>query len=194
VSAQAAERFYRALALDAPSRVRTSLTVEAGATLEWLPQETILFDRCALDRRLEVQVTADARFLGVETLVFGRVAMGETVQQGWLRDLIQVRRDGALVLHDAVRMDGAVNTILERAATGNGARALATVVYVAPDAERLLEPVRLALGTAEGGASAWNGMLIARILGPDSACVRRRVIPVLDVLRQSRPLPRVWLC
>jgi urease accessory protein len=194
VSAQAAERFYRALALDAPSRVRTFLTVEAGATLEWLPQETILFDRCALDRRLEVQVAADARFLSVETLVFGRVAMGETVQQAWLRDLIEVRRNGALVLHDAVRMDGAINTILERTATGNGARALATVVCVAPDAERSLEPVRLALGTAEGGASAWNGMLIARILGPDSACVRRRAIPVLDVLRESRPLPRVWLC
>nr|WP_294546857.1 urease accessory protein UreD [uncultured Rhodopila sp.] len=194
VSAQAAERFYRALDRDAPSRVRTSLTLAAGAALEWLPQETILFDNCALDRRLELDMAADARFLGVETLVFGRAAMGETVRQAWLRDLIQVRRGGALLLHDAIRLDGAVDGLLARAAIGKGARALATVVSVAPDAERLLDPLRQALGTAEAGASAWNGMLIARILGPDGACVRRSVVAALDVLRESRPLPRVWLC
>jgi urease accessory protein len=194
VSAQAAERFYRALARDAPSRVRTCLTLGAGAALEWLPQETILFDRCALDRRLDIDMAADARFLGVETLVFGRMAMGEAVRHAWLRDLIQVRRGGELLLHDAIRMDGAVETLLKRAAIGKGARALATLVYVAPDAERLLEPVRQALEAVEAGASAWNGMLIARILGPDSACVRQGVIAVLSVVRESRPLPRVWLC
>jgi urease accessory protein len=194
VSAQAAERFYRALDCDAPSRVRTALSVAACAALEWLPQETILFDRCALDRRLEIDMAADARFLGVETLVFGRAAMGETVRQARLRDLIQVRRGGALLLHDAIRLGGPVDVLLARAAIGQGARALATVVYVAPDAELMMEPVRQAMGNAEAGASAWNGMLVARILGPDSAGVRRTVIAALDVLRDSRPLPRVWLC
>jgi urease accessory protein len=194
VSAQAAERFYRALDRDAPSRVRTALSVDAAAALEWLPQETILFDRCALDRRLEIDMAADARFLGVETLVFGRAAMGETLRQAMLRDLIQVRRGGDLLLHDAIRLDGAVEGLLARAAIGKGARALATVVYVASDAERLLDPLRQALGAAEAGASAWNGMLIARILGPESAAVRRCVVAALEVLRESRPLPRVWLC
>jgi urease accessory protein len=194
VTAQAAERFYRALERDAPSRVRTVLSVGAGAALEWLPQETILFDRCALDRRLEIDMAADARFLGVETLVFGRAAMGETVRQAMLRDLIRVRRGGELLLHDAIRLDGSVDALLSRAAIGRGARAVASVVYVAPDAELRLEPVRQALGPAEAGASAWNGMLIARILGPDSASVRRTVIAALEVLRESRPLPRVWLC
>ena len=120
--------------------------------------------------------------------------MGETVRRAMLRDLIQVRRDGVLLLHDAVRMDGAVDGLLARAAIGKDARALATLVHVAPDAERLLDPVRHALGSAEAGASAWNGMLIARILGPDSARVRQTVIAALAVLRDSRPLPRVWLC
>ena len=136
IAAQAAERFYRALAADAPSRVRTRLTVEAGASLEWLPQETILFDRCALDRRLEVDLAADARFLGVETLVFGRTAMGERVRQGWLRDLIRVRLGGDLLLHDAIRLDGDVDALMQRRAVGAGAAVVATMVYVAPDAER----------------------------------------------------------
>ncbi|MDB5399500.1 MAG: ureD [Rhodopila sp.] len=194
IAAQAAERFYRALAADAPSRVRTRLTVQAGASLEWLPQETILFDRCALDRRLEVDIAPDACFLGVETVVFGRAAMGERVRQGWLRDLIRVRRGDQLLLHDAIRLDGEIDASLQRAAIGGGANVVATVVYVAPDAGDKLNAVRTAMGPAEAGASVWNGMLIARILGTGSASVRRTVIAALDVLRDARPLPRVWLC
>jgi urease accessory protein len=193
IAAQAAERFYRKLATDAPSRVRTRLTVQTGASLEWLPQETILFDRCTLDRRLEVDLAQDARFLGVETVIFGRTAMGEQVRQGWLRDLIRVRRGGELLFHDAIRLDGDIDAAMQRPAVGGGARALATVVYAAPDASEKLDAVRAAFGPAEAGASVWNGMLVARILGPDSASVRRTVIAALDVLRESRPLPRVWL-
>jgi urease accessory protein len=192
VAAQAAERIYRAV--DAPSRVRTVLTVADGAALEWLPQETILFDRFSLDRRLQVDIAPGARFLGVETLVFGRAAMGETVRQGRLRDLIRVRRGGELLLHDAIRLDGAIDAILARPATGGGARVISTLVCVAPDAGGFLDPVRDALGHAEAGASAWNGMLVARVLGRDSAEVRHTVIAALNVLRASRPLPRVWLC
>ncbi len=194
IAAQAAERFYRALPGDAPSFVRTRLTVEPGGFLEWLPQETILFDRSALDRQLEVNLAADARFLGVETLVFGRTAMGERVRQGWLRDLIRVRVGGSLLLHDAVRLDGDIDAAMARPAIGGGARVVATVVYVAPDAGERLDEVRAALGSAEAGASVWNGMLVARILGPDSAGVRGTVVAALNVLRENRPLPRVWLC
>jgi urease accessory protein len=194
IAAQAAERFYRALEADAPSRVRTMLTVAAGAALEWLPQETILFDRCALDRRLEVDLAADARFLGVETLVFGRTAMGEKVRQGWLRDLIRVRRSGELLLHDAIRLDGEIDAALQRPAVGRGANVVATMVYVAPDAGEKLDAVRAALGPAEAGASVWSGMLVVRIVGTDSAGVRGTVVAALAVLRDSRPLPRVWLC
>jgi urease accessory protein len=193
VAAQAAERFYRTLAADAPSRVRTCLTVHAGASLEWLPQEAIMFDRSALDRRLEVDLAPDARFLGVETIIFGRAAMGERVRQGWLRDLIRVWRDGELLLHDAIRLDGEIDATMRRPAVGGGASALATVVYAAPDASEKLDAVRAALGPAEAGASVWKEMLVARILGGDGASVRRALIAALDVLRESRPLPRVWL-
>lgn len=194
IAAQAAERFYRALAADAPSRVRTRLTVEAGAFVEWLPQETILFDRFALDRRLEVDLAADACFLGVETTVFGRTAMGERVRDGWLRDLIRVRYGGALLLHDAIRLDGDIDGALRRPAIGGGACVIATLVYVAPDASDRLDAVRKALASAEAGASVWNGMLVARVLGADNAAVRRTVVAALTTLRKDRPLPRVWLC
>jgi urease accessory protein len=196
VSAQAAERFYRAPPGELPSFVRTRIEVADGAAAEWLPQETILFDKCALDRRLEIDLAPDAWFLGVESLVFGRAAMGERVEQAWLRDAIRVRRGGKWLLHDAVRMDGPVSAMLARPAVGDGARAMATLLHVAPSAETFLTPVREALveNGAEIGVSAWNGMLVARMLARDSALLRRAVEAALNVIRAPRPIPRVWMC
>jgi urease accessory protein len=193
-AAQAAERFYRAMPGSAPSVLRTTLEIAPGAAAEWLPQETILFDRCSLERRLVVDIAAGAWFLGVEMLVFGRAAMGERVLSARLRDLIEVRRDGELLLHDAIRLDGEVDLIMRRTAIAGGARAVATLVYVAPDAEARLDAVRAAVHGENFAASAWNGMLLARILADDGAGARRAVVAALAVLRDARPLPRVWLC
>jgi urease accessory protein len=196
LAAQAAERFYRALPGAAPSVVRTSLTVAAGASMEWLPQETILFDRAAVDRRLDVALEPGARFLGVESLIFGRMAMGESVKHARLRDLIRLRRDGKLLLHDAIRLDGEVTAVLAHRATGNGARAVATLVLADPEAEALCQPLRDALDglPVAAGVSAWEGLLLSRIVAADGACLRAAVVAGLAVLRGGRPLPRVWMC
>jgi urease accessory protein len=193
IAAQAAERFYRALPGSLPAQVRTRITVADGASAEWLPQETILFDHCSLDRRLDVDLAEDAWFLAAESLVFGRAAMGEQVLQGQLRDTIRVRRAGRLVLHDAIRLEGEVTAMLARKAIADGAGAIATILHVAPDAEAALDALRAALPT-QAGASAWNGVLLARILAPDGASLRITAVAALQALRGSRPLPRVWLC
>jgi urease accessory protein len=190
VASQAAERFYRALPNSAPARVNNHVVVGAGGEMEWLPQETILFDGCALRRRLRIDLAADARFLGVESLTFGRAAMGETVRHASLRDGLELRRDGRLLLHDVIRLEGDVAATLQRPAVAAGARAVATLLYVADDAEAMLAPLRgLAIG-----ASSWDGMLIARILGADGAGVRATVIAALRVLRDGRAPPRAWMC
>jgi urease accessory protein len=196
ITAQAAERFYRALPGSPPAHVRTRIAVEEEAAAEWLPQDSILFDRSSLDRRLEIDLSASAWFLGVESLVFGRAAMGERIRQGRLRDAIRIRRGGELLLHDVVRLDGAIDAALQRPAIGGGAGALATIVHAGPNAETMLERVREAGAgnTVECGASAWNGMLLTRILASDAACLRRAVAAKLAALRASRPLPRVWFC
>ncbi len=194
VASQAAERFYRALPGSAPAQVITRLHVAPGAALEWLPQEAILFNHCALRRRLLVDLAEDAWFLGVESLVFGRTAMDESVQDASLRDLIELRRGGRLILHDAIRLDGPVQSVLDRPASGNGARAVAILLHAAPDAAARLDPLRAALAAWDAGASAWDGMLVARIAAQDGACLRRAVVAGLNVLRAGRPLPRVWEC
>jgi urease accessory protein len=196
IASQAAERVYRALPASPPSLVRTSIDLAPGAALDYLPQETILFDGCALDRRLEIALHGDAWFLGVETLVFGRAAMGEQLRQARLADTIRLRHDGRLLLHDAIRLDGNVAAALDRPAVGAGARVVTTLIHAAPDAAARLEPLRdaLALPGVEAGVSAWDNLLIARLAAPDGACQRRAVVAGLAALRDGRPLPRVWLC
>ena len=190
IASQAAERFYRALPGSAASSVRTRITVANGAVAEWLPQETILFDRCAVRRRLQVELAETASFLGIECLVFGRAAMGEVVEWASLRDAIDVRRNGRLLLHDVTRLNGEVAATLRRSAVAAGARAVATVIYVAPDAESRLDALR----DLRIGASAWDGMLVARLLAADGAALRIAVTNALRVLRDGRALPRVWQC
>ena len=196
VAGQAAERCYRTLDAEAPARVRTRLVVGEAAALEWLPQETILFDRCALDRQLRVELAGSACFLGVEALVFGRAAMGETVRQARIADLIRVERDGRPLLHDATRLPREVAATLAHAAVAGPNRAVATLVFVSPDAPERLEGVRAALATcdAEAGASAWDGMLVARILARDAACIRTAIVAGSAPLRDGRPWPRTWQC
>jgi urease accessory protein len=195
LSTQAAERIYRALPDDPPSRIRGEVRVAPGAQAEWLPQETILFDGARLDRRLDVVLEGDAAFLGVETLVFGRAAMGEELRSVSVRDRITVSRDGARLLHESIRLDGDFSHLLSRAAIGAGTRAVAACLFAAHDAGRRIDAVRAtvaAIGAVTGGASAWNGMLLVRLAASSMQALRAALTRVLAVLREGRPLPRVW--
>src|SRR5262245_35649054 len=139
VTSAAAEKVYRAL--DGESAVRVRLDVGEGAHLAWLPQPTILFDRARLDRRTEVAISGNASFLAVETVIFGRAAMGEDVRRGACRDAWRVHRGGRLVFADTFRVDGEVASVLRRGATLDGARATAVLLWVSPDAPARLDEV-----------------------------------------------------
>lgn len=192
VATQAAERAYRALP-GSEARVETRLGVGAGASLDWLPQETILYEGAALSRRIEADLAEDARLLAVEPVVLGRAAHGEVITRLRWRDAWRVRRGGRLVWADGVRVAGALAP-LGGAAGLRGAGALATLALIAPGAEGALAGLRARLGAlegAEGAASAWPGVLTARVLARDGWALRRALAPALEFLRGG-PLPRVW--
>ncbi len=193
VAGQAAERIYRRSAGDAT--VDTVLDVADGAALDWLPQETILFDRSALKRALAADVAPSARLLAVESIVLGRTAMGEATRDVTVRDSWRIRRGGRLVFADGLRFDGDTTATLAGTATGKGAGALATVVLVAPEAESAIDRARAALidSAGEAGVSAWNGMLVARLIAGDGRALRADVVRLIETLR-GRPMPRVWDC
>lgn len=189
VTTQACERIYRSTG-DA-ARVSARLRVGADARLGWLPQETILFDGGRLERKIEVEIEQGGELLAVEAVLFGRAAMGETVRRGSLHDRWRIRCSGRLVFADDLRFDGDIAGQLVRPAVLAGGKAMATVVHVAADAERHLGAVREAIGDA-GGASAWGGKLVARMVAGEGLELRRGLEPVLSILMDGQALPKVW--
>lgn len=192
VTTQSAERVYRALG-ETVTALDVGITLGEDARLNWLPQETILFDRSRLARSIEVDMAASARLLLVETIIFGRTAMGETVRSGALRDKWRIRHGGKLVFAENIRLDGQIADTLGQAAIANGAQITSTIISVGATAGDRLDAVRDALEDAscEAGASAWGPLLVVRALGRNAESLRRmheRVIPILS----GEPLPRVW--
>src|SRR6201989_1138889 len=135
----AAEKVYRATGQ--PTELNISLTAAAGAHLAWLPQETLLFDRARIRRRIDSDLAEGASLLLCEIVVFGRAAMGETMQHGEFSDRWRVRRGGKLVFAETIRLDGNIGEKLARPAVANGGVALRPPLIV-PGGEALLERLR----------------------------------------------------
>ncbi|WP_240539836.1 urease accessory protein UreD [Salinarimonas soli] len=191
LTTQAAEKIYRSRGADVEVAIR--LDLEAGSRLDWLPQEQILFDRARFARTLDVAMSPSASLTLMESTVFGRTAMGETLVDAAFRDRWRIRRGGRLVLAEDVRLEGDVAAALARPAIGAGARAMAVLLHVAPDAEARLDALRERLegAASECGASAWNGLLVARFLHHDAAALRADLARVLQSFRGA-PMPRSW--
>jgi urease accessory protein len=188
VTTAAAEKVYRSLGPTAEITVK--LALGAGGRLAWLPQETILFDRVRLNRRIEVELAADATLLMAEAVVFGRTAMGEAVEQGAFNDLWRVRRDGRLIFAETVRLVGAIAQMLAEPAIAGDRVGIATVLAV-PGHEAKVERARTQTFCGEVGISAWNGLAVARLCAKDGASLRRDLAAVVTALGGT--LPRLWL-
>lgn len=191
VTTQAAERIYRSAG--GRAEIANRVKLEPGASLAWLPQETILFDHAAMARRLEVEMAPNSRFLGLEVLVLGRRAMGEDVTRADITDNWCIRRGGRLVNAEALRLQGDIAALSDRAALLDGARAIATLVLVAPGAESLLDTARglLENGNLRAAASAWDGRLVVRFMAPDLMPLKAALMRFLVGL-PSVDVPRVW--
>ncbi len=188
----AADKIYRS---DGPAaRLETRLSLAPGARLLWLPQETILFEGARLERKLSVDMALDAELLMVESFVFGRLAMGETAIDARLGDSWRIRRDRRLVFADETKLDHAAAS-LDRIAVGAGARAVATILAAAPDVAARLPSLRAALETEgegiEAGASAFDGLVVARLVSPSPGRLREALIASILALGGGEP-PRLW--
>jgi urease accessory protein len=197
ITTQAAEKIYRSTGDDCTVRVR--LNVAADAWGEWLMQETILFDGARLSRRTEANLAATGRLLAVESLVFGRTAMGESFNHGHVHDIWRIRRDGKLIWADAIKLEGDIAAERAKPFGFGKAAGCATIVYVGPDAARHLDAAREAISASEvqGGATSFDGVMILRLLADDAVHLRQAVALSLSRLRSAiaglpARLPRVW--
>jgi urease accessory protein len=191
VTTAAAEKIYRAEGEAA--QLDISLKAAAGARLLWLPQETILFDRARVSRRIDIDLADSASLLLCEIVVFGRAAMGERMLSGEFVDRWRLSRGGRLVFAENIRLDGDIGEKLAQPAIAKGGAAIGTALIV-PGDEALVERIR-ELATSFGGEvgiSCWNGFAMARFCAQDAARLRADMMAVLG-RASDEALPRLWL-
>jgi urease accessory protein len=195
VTAQAAEKVYRSLGPE--TVVGNRLAVHDGAWLEWLPQETIVFDRARLRRTMRIDLRGSACAMAGEILVFGRVARGERVTSGLIHDAWEIRRDGRMIWADALHLDGDIAATLAKTPAFGGGLAYGTLVFAATDAAAQLETLREAAGATDGAVTCVGSVVIARWLSPDPYRLRQAFGHAWRTLRQQArglppQLPPIW--
>jgi urease accessory protein len=201
VTTQAAEKVYRSTGPEA--RLTVTLKVHARAWLEWLPQETILFESARLRRVTTLEIDRHARAIAGEILVFGRRAHGERLQTGSLHDAWRVHIDQRLAWADALRLEGDLAAQLAAPFGFAGASATATLLYVGADAASLLAAMRDLLPPPDAdlraGVTCLPGMLITRWLSADASRLRASFTGAWTALRHAAAglpatAPANWNC
>ncbi|MBV8408621.1 MAG: urease accessory protein UreD [Alphaproteobacteria bacterium] len=186
---QAAEKVYRAARGSEHCSITVALRLAESAALDWLPQETIVFQGARLKRCTIADVEPGAALLACEMVVLGRAASGERFQSGLLLDSWSVRRSGRLLWTDALKVQGETP---DGAGFGK-ANALCTVIGVWDEPQRGFELARALLAEVvevRAGVTLVNGVMVARLLG-EATAVRAAAIGFLTAFRKRR-LPRVW--
>ena len=190
-TSQTAERLYRSIT--EPAKIEITLRAYNGATLHWLPQETIIFDGAELDRTVCLDMSADSKCLLAETIVMGREAMGEDIRGCHFTDNWRLYREGQLFHAESLRLTERVAEIMAAPAGGNGARLLSTILYVGFDAEQMAGLLSSVVETCSSkcAVSCWNDRLVIRLMSPHPRFARADIKELLCAL-SGQPLPRVW--
>jgi urease accessory protein len=201
VTTQAAEKIYRALPDTGDAVVQVEMQVGDGAWAEWLAQETIVFEGSRLRRLFAADVAATGRLLAVESIVFGRTAMGEFFNSGMLHDAWRIGRAGRLIWADALHLDGDIQRLRAMPFGFGTSVACSTILYAGADApQQLVEARRLLSDCALScGATSLDGIMLVRIMADDASELRVAVMKLIAGIRQAAAslpaqLPRVWHC
>jgi urease accessory protein len=199
--AQAAEKLYRSTGAD--TRIEVTLTVSEGGWLEWLPQETILFDGARLRRSNRIRLAPDAGVLAGEILVFGRSAHGESMTHGLVHDSWSVSRDGRALWADVFHAaDDGLPEALAHPAGLAGARAAAMLVHAGPGAAGRLGLARALAAAAPAevrcAAGIVHDVLVIRFLAPEADRLRASFAAAWMALRDdamgfARRMPSFWI-
>lgn len=199
VTTPAATKLYRSGG--ASARQLQTLRVAAGATLEWLPQETIAFDGAQVELATHVELEPGARYLGWEVLCLGRPAAQERFARGTLCSALELSRAGQLHYTERGVYSGGSAVLTEPWGLA-GQPVVATLLCVDPGVSACLAAAReltaLIAAPARAAVSCWDDLLIARYLGPSVEQARSLFSALWSQLRgqlQQRAVsaPRIWL-
>ena len=177
-----------------------NIRVGAGATAEWLPQESIVFSGAEACMRTAVELAEGARFISVETLCFGRRASGESFDRGSLQLASDIRLDGQLLWQERGRIAGA-SPLLHSPIGLAGYSLCSTVLAAGVDIDA---PTLAACRTttskeagAQYGVSAMPRLFVGRYLGHSAEAAREWFVTLWQHLRpimagREAAVPRIW--
>ena len=189
-STQGCERIYRS-ASHSSAMVQNHARVQDEAFLNWLPQETIFYDGAYLNRKSVFDIASSSSALIVESLLFGRLAMGERHLFGHLNDQITLRIDDETVFTDVTNFAGAISAQLERPAIMAGARATALVLYSRNYAGKKLGNIREFLNVTSGASLIHEQLIVARLIADTGKDLRKMLVPIIRELA-SNDVPKTW--
>ena len=196
VMPQAAEKIYRSAR--PVTRVEMSLSAGPAAWAEYLPQETILFDRSRLSRRLRLTLHPTARCLVGDLVVPGRHAMGETYRSGLFSDDWEVRIDQRLIWADRIGWDGDIARLHAHAAGLKRAQGFGTILYRGPGTPEEIRAITSTVSeTVQIGVTRFQELILIRLLAGQAFDLRRGFGQVWCRIRSqlrglSPTLPRLW--
>lgn len=181
------------------ARQRVVLRIGSGATLEWLPQENIVFDAAVTEQSLRVDCAADARCCGWDMAVLGRRARGERFTQGRWSQRIELVRDDRLLWMERARVDGG-DALLDAVVGWNGLHVSGLMWWIGADpGEDLLDAVRAlpAAGLRYGVTAPQPGLLLLRALADSAERLRHLFTAAWMILRpallgSAAQAPRIW--
>ena len=193
VTTPGAGKWYRANGHVSEQQVR--LDIGAGATLEWLPQETIFFNGADVRLDTEVSMAADASFITSDILCFGRTASGERFDHGRVSQRLQVRRGGRLAWFEQGALSGGAG--LEGALALGGRTVCATLLAIGRQAPAACVQALREETCAGFGVTQMRSVLVARYIGDSSQEARRLMHKAWRILRpallEREPVtPRIW--
>lgn len=192
VTTPAAGKFYRS---EGPlARQSVALEIGEGGALEWLPQETIVYEGARVASEVRVELAAGARFIGWEVLSLGRPASGEGFEHGEADLGWRIRRGGMPLYLERLHLDPTAF----RARWGLGGRSGCGTFFACPASERSLVAVRELIGEKPGlGVTLIEDLLVCRGADPGAENVRQFFQRVWEAVRpevigRGACPPRIW--
>lgn len=193
ITSPGAAKWYRAAG---PAYQTLDLTVAAGATLEWLPQETIIFSDAQAELCTSIDLQGDARLFYWEVVALGRPASGERFDLGHFQARLDIRRDGQLLWHERQRIVGS-DGLLDSPIGLDGQPVFATLLVTGEIDSELLETCRSLPNAVRGDLTQLPGLLVARCLASEALLARGWLIDLWRLLRpallgREAVPPRIW--
>ncbi|WDH36035.1 urease accessory protein UreD [Pseudomonas chlororaphis] len=188
-----AAKWYRA---NGPAYQTLELNAAAGATLEWLPQETIVFSAAQAELSTRIELHGDARLFYWDVVALGRPASDERFDLGHFQSYLDIRRDGQLLWHERQRIGGG-DGLLDSPIGLDGQPVFATLLATGEIDSQLLERCRSLPHAVRGDLTQLPGLLVARCLASEALLARAWLIDLWRLLRpallgrEALP-PRIW--